>query len=216
MAVALGALFMASPAYAGDTGSASYLMTADDLRGDFGPVRESFTNDLGRVLPSSCDVPSSGSGPVGRASVSAPFSEVDFADGHVFQNTVYLYRTPSAARASFTLLESRTLAKCRGAAYTPFGDDEEIVPQVSAAGARRLPPVGGDPRFSFGQSLILLDPTSAPPGYTDEYGYGVYTLVDNAIVQMQAYSTSPISAATRADLRRVNEVVSRRFAEAAD
>jgi hypothetical protein len=113
--------------------------------------------------------------------VSAPFSQVDFADGLSIQNTGYLYRSPAAARVSFALLQSRTLARCRGQAYPPLGDD----------GA------------------------SAPPGYTDQFAYGVFTLVDNAIVQMQAYSDTPITASTRADVRQVNEQVTSRFAATA-
>ena len=205
--VALCFVIGASPASAGDMSGASFLMTVDDLRGDYGPIRDTNSTDLGRTLPSACDPPTSGGSTRGRESMSTPYSEVTFADGTSIQNSVYLYRSPEAARASFELLKSRTLAKCQGQAYSQFGDDEEIVPQVIAAGARRLPPVEGSPRFSVGQSVILLDPQSAPGGYTDFFSYGVFTLAGNAIVQMQSYSETPISGATRADLRQVNRLV---------
>ena len=205
--VALCFVIGASPTYAGDMSGAGFLMTVDDLRGDYGPVRDTNSTDLGRTLPSACDPPTTGSSTRGRESTSTPYSEVTFADGLSIQNSVYVYRSPAAARASFELLESRSLRKCQGQAYSPFGDDEEIVPQVIAAGARRLPSVEGSPRFSVGQSVILLDPQSAPGGYTDFFSYGVFTLAGNAIVQMQSYSDTPISGATRADLRRVNRLV---------
>jgi hypothetical protein len=209
--VALCFVIGASPAYAGDMSGAGYLMTVDDLRGDYGPVRDTTSTDLGRTLPSACDPPTSGGSTRGRESMSTPYSEVTFADGVSIQNSVYVYRSPAAARASFELLKSRTLQKCQGQAFSQFGDDEEIVPQVIAAGARRLPAVDGSPRFSVGQSVILLDPQSAPGGYTDFFSYGVLTLAGNAIVQMQTYSDTPISTATRADLRQVNRLVIRRL-----
>ncbi len=211
----LGVVVMGSPALAGDVSSAGFLMTAEDFRGQYGSVRDSFTNDLGRVLPSSCSSPSTGSTPSGRETVSAPYREVEFSDGLTVQNTVYVYRSPAAARASFALLEARTLATCQGEFYTPFGDDEAVVPQVVAAGARRLSPVGTHPTFSYGQSLILLEPASAPPGYADLFSYGVFSLVDNAIVQVSAFSDAPLAPTVRSDVRRVSEAVSTRFAAAA-
>ncbi len=209
----LAAILTASPSFAGDAASPTYLMTAGDLRAEYGPVRDSTSTDLGRVLPSSCDSPSTSIYPVGRESVSAPYREIVFDDGLSIQNTVYVYRSTSSARASFDQLQSRTLTACRGEVFSPFGDDQELVPQVLAAGSRRLPP--GRPGFSVGQSVILLDPANAPPGYTDFYAYGVFTLVGNAIVQVQTYSEAPIPPVARADIRHVNRLVAARYARAA-
>jgi hypothetical protein len=200
---------------AGDIATrAAYLMTAGDLRGDYGALADSSTNDFGRgALPSACNALVDGVQVIGKAAPSTMYSELDYPGGLMWQNTVFTYPSAARARVSFDQLRRRALAGCRGEAFDPYGDDFADVPNVNADAARALPPNGAWPRFVSASSHILLEPASAPPGYADNYGFGVFALVDNAIVQVRVYSTRPITNVARADAVHVAARVSERYAE---
>jgi hypothetical protein len=195
------------------TAGSTYLMRASDLRGDYGSLQNSMTNDFGRgALPSACEPLTSGVRVMGRAAPRTLFSELEYPDRFMWQNTVFTYSSPSAASASFEQLRGRALARCHGEAFSPYGDDFANVPNVNAVAARRLPADGSWPRFVSARSHILLEPGQAPPGYTDDFGFAVFTLVGSAIVQVQVYSITPIPGSARADAVHVAEQVSARYA----
>jgi hypothetical protein len=193
----------------------SYVMRQSDVREDYGRLRDSSANDFGRgALPSACNPITSGVSVIGKASPQTYQSELDFAGNHMWQNSVFTYQSVEAARASFYQLRHRALARCQGEAFDPYGDDEADVPNVNANAARRLPADRMWPRFTAASSHILLDPAKAPPGYRDNFGFTVFTLVDNAIVQVQLYSAKALSERNRADVVNVARLVALRYGAA--
>lgn len=200
---------------AGDAASAAaeYLLTPPDLRGDYGRLVDFYVSDFGRgAIPSTCNPITAGVQPDGKAAPETTFSNLEYPRGLMWQSSVFQYRSVTAARASFEQLRDRSVARCTGEAYSPYGDDEAFVPNVNANSARVLPATDGMARFAVASSHILLEPEQAPGGYTDAYWFGVWTLVDNAIVQVQTFSPAPLSGATRAEVVRVATRVSARYA----
>ena len=199
---------------AGDVeSSATYLLGPGDLRGDYGRVVDRNVSDFGRgAIPSTCNPITAGVQPNGKPAPDTTFSSIDYPRGVMWQSSAFQYADAAAARRSFEQLRDRSIARCAGEALSPYGDDEVDVPNVNANVTRILPAVGGMPRFVVASSHILLEPSRAPAGYTDSYWFGVSTLVDNAIVQVQTFAQSPLSAATRAEVVRAALRVSSRYA----
>ena len=211
------AVSFASPAGApaGDATSAAaaYLLTPGDLRGDYGRVVDTYVSDFGRgAIPSTCNPISAGVQPDGKPAPETTFSTIEYPRGVMWQSSAFQYRSAAAARASFEQLRARSVARCSGEAYSPYGDDEAFVPNVNANTTRLLPATDGRPGFAVASSHILLEPDKAPGGYTDSYWFGTWTLVDKAIVQVQTYSREPLTGAMRAEVVRIASLVSARYA----
>ena len=218
VAVALAALSLATvtgpAAQARDLapGEAEWVITPADLTTPTGKVMDSMTNEMGRTIPTGCSNVNSGKTASGRESLSTVFGEIDYRNGTTWQSTVWTYRTDAAARASFVQLQDQTLKLCNDRFAGLIGDDVADMPAVLVDRAQKLSG-GTPPRFAVSRSQVLTDPANARPGYSNAHYYTVFTLVDDAIVQVNVFQVDRLSAAQRADARRATTAIAMRYSE---
>lgn len=214
LALAVTTLLLVAPAAQArdlDPGEAEWVITTSDLTSATGKVKEQMTNALGPTIPTGCALLDSGKTANGRNSLSTIFGELTYRNGATWQSTVWTYRTSTAAKASFATLQSQSLAVCNHAFEGLIGDDGADMPAVVVDRARKVPG-GTQPRFTVADSQILTDPANARPGYANSFRYAVFTLVDDAIVQVNLFQKDPISGAQRADAGRAATAVATRYA----
>ena len=125
---------------------------------------------------------------------------------------MWTYRTTEAAQASFAKLQRQTLSLCNGSWTGLIGDDVATMP---AAMVHRATEIAGatQPRFAVATSRIMLDPSNLEPGYSNAYTYSVFTLIDDAIVQVFVMQVKPVTDAQRADARRATTAIANRYAD---
>ena len=214
VATIAAALLLAAPqAQARDLepGEAAWVITAADLSTPTGKVADVSSNAQDSSIPSSCSNVNSGRTASGRNSLSTIEGELDYRNGTTWQSTVWTYRTPAAAQASFAKLQTQTLSLCNDSFTGLIGDDVADMPAVLVDRARRLPS-GTQPRFSVASSIVLTDPANARPGYTNNFRYTVFTRIDDAIVQVNMFQGKPVTAAQRADAARATTAIAKRYA----
>ena len=197
------------------------LLQINDLVGDYGRVVTSYSNSPGPggALPSTCSPLTQGAPDVmGKESSRVVLNDIEFAGSLRFTSTIFTYPTSDEARASFDQIATRTVAYCNGEATLSVGDDGLYAPAALANTARRMTalpsPVGSVPRFANASSTILLTPKDVPVGYTNDFSFAVTLGVANAVIQVQAYKASPLSAVERADVVRAGRAVAMRYATA--
>lgn len=207
-------LLVATPAASArdlDPGEYQWIITSSDLPATPGKVTDQSGNAQGPSIPTSCFNVNSGRTASGRESLSTIEGMVTYKSGSLWQSSVWTYRTPAAAQASFTKLQKQTLALCNDSFMGLIGDDTPSMPAVLVDRASTISG-GTQPRFAVGTSQILTDPANAIPGYTNEFSYSVFTLVDDAIVQVWVVQQSPTTKGQRADARAAATGIARRYA----
>ena len=211
--IAAAVLLAAPVAQARDVepGEAAWVITAEDLSTPTGRIADASSNAQGPSIPSSCSNVNSGRTASGRNSLSTIMGEVDYRNGTTWQSTVWTYRTPAAAQASFAKLQTQTLTLCNDSFTGLIGDDVADMPAVLVDRARKVPS-GTQPRFSVASSLVMTDPANARPGYTNNFRYTVFTRIDDAIVQVNMFQGKPVTAAQRADAARATTAIAKRYA----
>lgn len=197
------------------------LLQLSDLAGDYGRVVTGYSNSPGPggALPSTCSPLAKGAPDVmGKESSRVVLNDIEFAGGLRFTSTIFTYPTAAKGRSSFDQISKRTVAHCNDDATFSIGDDGLYAPAAMANTARRMSalasPLGAVPRFVNASSTILLTPMDVPAGYTSDFTFTVTMGVANAVIQVQVYRASPLSAVERADVIRAGRAVAQRFATA--
>lgn len=192
-------------------GEAEWVITPDDLSTPTGRVMDSMTNEIGRTIPTGCSNVNSGKTASGRNSLSTVIGEIDYRNGTTWQSTVWTYRTNAAARASFRQLQARSLKLCNDRFSGLIGDDVPDMPAVLVDSAQKVPGAT-QPRFSVSTSQILTDPENARPGYSNAHSFRIFTLVDNAIVQVNVFQVNRVTMAQRDDAGHATTAIAQRYA----
>ncbi len=196
-------------------GEMQWVLTPADLQTPSGKIRDSFTNNIGATIPNACFSVSSGASADGRKSLDTIVSNTSYRNGTMWNSSVWTYKTPAAAKASFDQLQKRSLAVCNDSRSGLIGDDVANMPAVqsqrSAALARTTVPASALPRFFVAASTIMLDPATAKPGYTDEFSYSVFSLAGDAIVQVFVSQEKPLTSAQRTDAARGTNAIAKRY-----
>jgi hypothetical protein len=213
-ALAITTIAIAAPAAQArdlEPGEAEWVITTDDLSSPTGKVTDVSDNAQGPTIPSGCSNVNSGRISSGRNSLSTILGEIDYSNGTTWQSSVWTYRTPDAARASFAKLQSSSLVLCNDSFTGLIGDDVADMPAVLVDRAKKVPGAT-QPRFAVATSQVLTQPATARPGYTNEFSYAVFTVVDDAIVQVNVFQPKPVTTAQRADAGRAATSVAKRYA----
>lgn len=219
VAVAAGALVCAVPAQAGGFGDPltstdkAIIIRTTDLRADAGEPISVASLQWGKgVAPSGCVLLDAGKSK-GRPAPRSFYREILAAPGVRWQNAIYQYPTVDAAIRSYEQLLDGSLATCTGQSAVTENADGDKVASTSTMSSRMLPNTSQDrPRFTVSTGWVMQDPASAPRGAADRYSYTCFMLVDKAIVDVTVFAPKPISAAQKADVLRITNVVGKRYA----
>lgn len=155
---------------------------------------------------------------MGKESSRVVLNDIEFAGSLRFTSTIFTYPTSDEARASFDQIATRTVAYCNGEATLSVGDDGLYAPAALANTARRMTrcspspdpcPASRMPRARSCSPLkdVLSDTRTA-------FSFAVTLGVANAVIQVQAYKASPLSAVERADVVCAGRAVAMRYATA--
>jgi len=195
-------------------GESQWVTLPSDVTTTKGKAKDSFTNAIGRTIPTGCTNPKSGKSSAGRESLDTVVSQREYAGRVTWNSSVWTYRTDAAARTSFDQLRRQSASRCNVTYDGSIGDDGANVPAKFTLESAQLPTSSDPayPQFFVSISQVLKNPATAPPGYATTHYYLVFSLVDNAIVEAEVFQPKVVSAAQRANVQSTSTAIGVRYA----
>jgi hypothetical protein len=216
--VSLVAVASAGPAFAGGFGDpltssdTTVVIRTSDLRLNTGvPVSVTSLQWGTGAFPSGC-VPLDDGRSKGRPAPRSFYREILAKPDVRWQSAVYGYGSVDSALRSYEQLLDGSLSTCSGEVPQAESPNGDAVPSTATMTARMLPNTAADrPRFTVSTSWVIDDPGAAPDGAVDRYSYSCAMLVNDAIIDVVLFQPTPISAARKAEVRRLTNVVGSRY-----
>ena len=199
-------------------GEFEWTLSTDDVTTSSGRVVDDYTNALGKTIPDACTSVTSGRSAAGRESNETIVSNISYASGTTWQSTVWNYTDERAARASYQQLRTRAIARCNSTFTGLIGDDTPTMPAVQEQSSRIIPrsvaPSSDFPRVAVASSTVLIDPAKALPGYSNNFVYSIYTLVEDAVVEINVFQGEPLTSEQRSNALKAADGLAKRYAAA--